>query len=109
MQNVYDLAHELVRSLKETDQYKNYQEMKGKVAGNEQLTKMLNDFQDKNMQLQLGVMQTGQADEELQKQVSSLYAIVMADPLAAQYMQAEYSFTQVVSEIYQILGEVAQS
>ena len=109
MQNVYDLAHELVRSLKETDQYKNYQDMKAKVAGNEQLTKMLNDFQEKNMQLQLGVMQTGQPDEELQKQVSSLYSIVMADPLAAQYMQAEYSFTQVVSEIYQILGEVAQS
>ena len=109
MQNVYDLAHELVRSLKETDQYKNYQDMKTKVSGNEQLTKMLNDFQDKNMQLQLGVMQTGQPDEELQKQVSSLYSIVMADPLAAQYMQAEYSFTQVVSEIYQILGEVAQS
>ena len=109
MQNVYDLAHELVRSLKETDQYKNYQEMKAKVGGNEELTKMLNDFQDKNMQLQLGVMQTGKPDEELQKQVSSLYSIVMADPLAAQYMQAEYSFTQVVSEIYQILGEVAQS
>ena len=24
MQNVYDIAHELVRSLKETDQYKDY-------------------------------------------------------------------------------------
>ena len=109
MQNVYDLAHELVRSLKETDQYKNYQNMKEKVSGNESLTKMLKDFQDKNMQFQLGVMQTGEPDAELQKQVQDLYGIVMADPLAAQYMQAEYSFTQVVSEIYQILGEVAQS
>ena len=109
MQNVYDLAHELVRSLKETDQYKNYQDMKAQVAGNEALTKMLNDFQEKNMQFQLGVMQTGAPDEELQKQVQSLYGIVMADPLAAQYMQAEYAFTQVVSEIYQIIGEVAQS
>lgn len=109
MQNVYDLAHELVRSLKETDQYKNYQDQKAKIAGNEALSKMLKDFQDKNMQFQLGVMQTGEPDPELQKQVQDLYGIVMADPAAAQYMQAEYSFTQVVSEIYQILGEVAQS
>ncbi|HPX70728.1 MAG TPA: YlbF family regulator [Bacillota bacterium] len=108
MQNVYDIAHELVRSLKETDQYKNYKELKAKIDGNPELVKMINDFQEKNMQMQLSVMQGVEVDEELKQQIGSLYGIVMGDPLAAQYMQAEFSFTQVVSEIYGIIGEVAK-
>ena len=31
MNNVYDLAHDLARSLKETDQYKNYAAVKARV------------------------------------------------------------------------------
>ena len=32
MNNVYDLAHDLARSLKETDQYKNYAAVKARVV-----------------------------------------------------------------------------
>jgi len=40
------------------------------------------------------------------EQVQALYQIVMADPLAAQYIQSEVAFTQIVSDIYGIIGEV---
>ena len=108
MNNVYDIARDLVISLKETDQYKNYKNLKAKVSDNESLSKMINDFQEKNMQVQTEMMLTGQQSEELLQQVQSLYTIVMQDPLAAEYMQAEMAFTQVVSEIYGILGEVVR-
>lgn len=106
MTNVYDVAHELARALKESDQYKNYVEIKHKVSENEDLSAMINDFQDKNMAMQTEQMLKGAPPEDLVAQVQSLYKIVMADPLAAQYIQAEMSFTQVVSDIYGILGEV---
>ena len=44
MNNVYDLAHDLARSLKETDQYKNYVAAKAKVDAEPSLAKMVNDF-----------------------------------------------------------------
>lgn len=106
MNNVYDMAHELARSLKECDQYKHYKHMKEKVSENQALSDMINDFQEKNMAMQTQQMLNGTPAEDLIAQVQSLYQIVMADPLAAQYIQAELAFTQVVSDIYGILGEV---
>jgi len=80
--------------------------MKKRVSENEDLSEMINDFQEKNMAMQTQQMLDGTPTEELISQVQSLYQIVMADPLAAQYIQAEIAFTQVVSDIYGILGEV---
>lgn len=106
MTNVYDVAHELARALKESDQYKTYFEMKSKVSKNEDLSAMINDFQEKNMAMQTEQMLKGTPTEDLVSQVQSLYKIVMMDPLAAQYIQSEMAFTQIVSDIYGILGEV---
>lgn len=109
MTNVYDLAHELTRSLKETDQYKNYVALKARVDAEESLAKMVNDFQEKNMEVQTQMMLNGgQAPEEAMKQVQDLYAIVAQNPLAAQYFAAEMAYTQVVSEIYGIIGEAVR-
>ena len=106
MNNVYDLAHELARSLKETDQYKNYAAVKKRIDAEPELAKMVNDFQEKNMEVQTQAMLNGgKAPEDLTQQLQQLYAVVAQDPLAAQYFAAEWSYTQVVSEIYGILGE----
>lgn len=109
MNNVYDLAHDLARSLKETDQYKNYVAIKARVDAEPSLAKMINDFQDKNMELQTQMMLNGgQAPEEMMAQVQNLYSVVSQDPLAAQYFATEAAYTQVVSEIYGILGEAVR-
>ena len=47
MQNVYDIAHELVRSLRETDQYKDFVDAKKALDANPQISAMMNDFQEK--------------------------------------------------------------
>ena len=105
MQNVYDEARELVHSLKECDQYKNYKAAKAKIDANEDLAKMLNDFQEKGMQLQALTM-TGQTpDDETIAAYQQLYGVVMSDPSAAEYLNAQMSISQIVSEIYQMIGE----
>ncbi|HHX93157.1 MAG TPA: YlbF family regulator [Clostridiales bacterium] len=106
MQNIHDVAHELARALKDSEQYRHYKEMKEKISQNEELTAMINDFQEKNMAIQTQQMLEGKLSEEMMEQVQALYQIVMADPLAAQYIQSEVAFTQIVSDIYGIIGEV---
>jgi cell fate (sporulation/competence/biofilm development) regulator YlbF (YheA/YmcA/DUF963 family) len=106
MQNIHDVAHELARALKDSEQYRHYKEMKDKISQNEELTAMINDFQEKNMAIQTQQMLEGKLSEEMMEQVQALYQIVMADPLAAQYIQSEVAFTQIVSDIYGIIGEV---
>ncbi len=105
MQNVYDIAHELVRSLKETDQYKDLAEANAKIKGNEQISAMMEDFQKKSMELQTKQM-TGQAPtEEEMAQFQQLYAIVMSDPLASGYFAAQMNLSTIIGDIYKIIGE----
>ncbi|MBR0138947.1 MAG: YlbF family regulator [Firmicutes bacterium] len=104
MQNVYDIAYDLVRSLKETDQYKNYAALKAQVDGNEQLKNMIEDFQEKSMEIQTKLMM-GEKDENLGAQLQSLYGIVMSDPSAAAYLQSQMALSQIISDIYKIIGE----
>ncbi|HHX13636.1 MAG TPA: YlbF family regulator [Clostridiales bacterium] len=108
MVNVYDEAHALARALKESPEYKHYVEVKTKVSANPELSEMINDFRDKQMQLQAQQMLGQEAAPEMLEQVQSLYEIVLKDPLAAQFMQAEYAFTRVVGDVYGILGEVVK-
>ncbi len=108
MQNVYDVARELVHSLKECDQYKNYKAAKAKIDANEDLAKMINDFTEKGLELQTMTM-TGQTpDEDTLSKYQQLYAVVMSDPSAAEYLNAQMSISHIVSEIYQMIGEALQ-
>ena len=106
--NVYDHAHELARALKQSPEYTGYIQLKEKVSRNAELSQMLNDFQEKNMQMQTQQMLSGQPPEGMADQIQSLYQILMADPLAAQYLQAEFAFTKIIADVYGILGEVIQ-
>lgn len=106
--NVYDQAHGLAKSLKESEEYKQYAELKEMASQNEELTSMLNDFQAKQFEIQAKQMMGEGLGEEMMAQVQSLYEIIMKDPLAAQYMQAEMRFSMLVNDVYKILGEVIQ-
>ncbi len=108
MTNVYDIAHELVRSLKDTDQYKDYKEVKQRVNANEGLSRMISDFQEQNMKLQTSAMMGEEPSDEVKQKLQQLYGVVMSDPLAAEYLQKEMLFTQVFSEIYNIIAEAAR-
>lgn len=103
--NVYDHAHSLARALKESNEYKNYMEIKAKVSENDELSASINDFQQKQFQLQAQQMMGVEGDASMMEQIQSLAQILMKDPLAAQYIQAEVTFTMMFADIYKILQE----
>ncbi|MBR0596648.1 YlbF family regulator [Sinanaerobacter chloroacetimidivorans] len=104
--NVHDEAHNLARAIKESAEYKQYAELKATVSQNEELTAMLNDFQAQQFQLQAKQMMGEELGPEMMEQIQSLYQILMKDPLAAQYVQAEMRFSMLINDVYNILGEV---
>ena len=105
MQNVYDLAHELVRSLKETDQFKDYVDAKKALDANEQVSAMMNDFQQKSMDFQTKTMMGQAPDADALDQIQKLYAIVMSDPLASSFFNAQMQLQTIIADIYKIIGE----
>ena len=109
MQNVYDLAHELVRSLKETDQFKDFMDAQKALRANEQISAMMDDFQQKSMEFQTKTMMGQEPDPDALDQIQKLYAIVMSDPLASAYFNAQLQLQTIIADIYKIIGEAVDA
>lgn len=103
--NVYDEAHDLARAIKASEEYKTYMEIKKEVSAIPELNDMLVDFQQKQFQIQAAQFAGQETDQDLIQQFQDLYQIIMKDPKAMSYMQAEMNFTRTVADIYKILED----
>lgn len=104
--NVYDKSHELATAIKESAEFKEYQRLKGEMDKNPELSKMISDFQNKQLEIQAKQITGQEIEEGLNGQIQELYSIIMKDPKAAEYMQAEMRFSIMMNDVYKILGEV---
>ncbi len=106
--NVYDEAHDLARAIKASEEYKNYMEIKKEVSAIPELNDMLVDFQQKQFQIQAAQFSGQETDQDLIQQFQDLYQIIMKDPKAMSYMQAEMTFTRVIADVYKILEDAVK-
>ena len=107
--NPHDKAHELAAALKESEQYKEYMRIKEEIGKNPELTRMVNDFQEKNFELQRMQVSGQEMGPEMMQQVQNLYGILLKDPLSAQYVQAEVQFSLMVNDVYGIIAEAVKT
>ena len=103
--NVYDEAHSLARAIKESNEFKHFDELRQEVEKDEQLAQMLKDLQNMQMQIQTAQVTGQEMDSELFGRMQSLSAMVATKPLAAQYLQSEAAFSVMINDIFNILGE----
>lgn len=106
MMNVYDAARGLSEAIKKSEEFKQYNLAKEKVSGNSELVDMINDFHGKQMELQTKQMLGQDIDGDFTAKVQELYGIMMTNPLAAEYLQAELRFSLMINDVYKILSEV---
>jgi len=104
--NVYNEAHNLAKAIRESEEYKQYEGIKKKVADNAQMTEMLNEFQSKQFEMQARMMMGDTVAPDVNVQIQELYNIMMKDPLTAQYLQCEIRFSMMMNDVYKILGEI---
>ncbi len=104
--NVYDEAHNLARAIKESEEYKQMKNAEAIVDQNEALKKMIQDFQEKSMEIQLKQMAGEELTQETTESIQKLYSIVMQDPQAAEFLQVSMRFSLMMKDVYEILGEV---
>ncbi|MCG8483901.1 MAG: YlbF family regulator [Clostridia bacterium] len=104
--NVYDHAHQLAKALKESQEFKQYNSLKQEISKDESLKKMLDDFQQKQMEIQTQQMFGNEVEQDKMQQIQELYQIIVKDPKAGEYLQAEMVLSKMMADIYGILGEV---
>jgi cell fate (sporulation/competence/biofilm development) regulator YlbF (YheA/YmcA/DUF963 family) len=109
MVNVHDKARELADALIQSEEYRSYLAVKEKASGNAELTAAINDLHEKQFDMQKRQMNGEEIGPEFLTQMQNLSQILMRDPLAAEYMQAEVRFTLMVNDVYEILGEAVNT
>ncbi|SES71815.1 Cell fate regulator YlbF, YheA/YmcA/DUF963 family (controls sporulation, competence, biofilm development) [Natronincola peptidivorans] len=106
--NVYDDAHQLANSLKGSNQYQDYKKLEKRVKENPQNKTMIEDFRKRQIEIQ-GLQMMGQEVEESKmKELQNLHNTLMQNPLIAEFIHAEYKLTQMMGDIYKILGDALE-
>ena len=103
-----DLAYELARTLKESDQFKQFLKSKEKVMSDESNHKMVREFQLKQWEIREAQMMEHEISEEKQQELERLYSLVSINPTAREYLEAEFEVSRIVNDIQKIIGEAIQ-
>ncbi len=105
--NVYDQAHNLAKAIKESEEFKQYDDIRKKVSENPQLDEAVKDLMNRQFEIQAAQMMGNEPDAEDMQKLQQLSAIIMQDPLAAQYLQCQMRFSMMMADVYKIIGETA--
>lgn len=103
-----DVAHELARTLKESDEFKQFLKSKEKVMSDSNNHKMIRDFQLKQWEVREAQMLETEVSEEKQQELERLYSLVSLNPAAREYLEAEFEVSRMVNDIQKIIGEAIQ-
>lgn len=103
--NPYDKVHELVRSIKESQEVKEYLQIKEEIYQDEKNKEMIKDFREKQMEVQSLLMQGQEAESEKMEKLQNLYQILASNVKIKEFFDKEVRFDVMLSDIYKIIGE----
>lgn len=103
--NPYDKVHELVRAIKESEEVKEYLEIKEEVYKDEKNKEMIKEFREKQMEVQSLLMQGQEAESEKMEKLQNLYQILASNVKVKEFFDREVRFDVMLSDIYKIIGE----
>ena len=107
MNNVYDLAHNLGKSIKNSEEHRVYLENHKKVFGNSKAKEMVQNFRKMAMEIQMIQMSGKKLDKEKLEHVQNLEDILMKNPIINEYFQSEMRFSQMMNDIYKIINKAS--
>lgn len=100
--NVYDIAHQLARSLSECPEYLEYKKASESIKQDPQAEKMLKDLRSRQIEVQALKLSGKSADEAI-KNLENLYSIVSHNSLLKRYLEAEERFAVLFADIQNII------
>ena len=103
--NFYDKVHELVRSLKDTEEYKNYMELKTKIKGDSVLNEKITNFRNRQMEYQKQYLNGIDMDDNAKQEMQQLYSLIIQSPLGAAYFQAEVRLDVLLADMQKIIND----
>lgn len=105
LMNFYDKIHELVRSLKETEEYKTYLSLKEALKEDPKTYEMLKDFKKKQEEHQINYMNGKEMSEEELNNMQNLYSILIQNEKVRTLLESEMKLNVMLADLNKIVGE----
>lgn len=108
MNQIVEKAKELGELLKQSEEFKNYNEVKAKYEADETIQTLISDFNLKKMAVMNQMQNEENPDEEklksLQEEMRGAYAAVMSNATMTEFMNAKEVFEKLVNDMYGIIN-----
>lgn len=105
MNNPYDQAHLLAKSLSNSNEYKRFTEIGAKLKLQPEILQQIQDFFRKQMELEIGMMSGQTLDSEKTKDLEELYRLIQLQPIGKEFFESQMRFQQLMSDIMKIVNE----
>ena len=105
--NVYDQAHALARSMKESEEYREYARLREKAYEDETNKALLDEYKRLQYHMQLALAAGKRMEEDDFQRMQKIVGLLQFNPDASAYLLAEFRFQKMLSDIYKILADVA--
>ncbi|NLK00829.1 MAG: YlbF family regulator [Clostridia bacterium] len=103
--SIYDTAHELARQLSSAHEYEKFIQEKKKLKADRANSEMLDGFRRRQLEIQMAEMAGQEVDEEDQEQLEQIYNLISTNPVITEYLNAEYRFSRLISDIQKIITD----
>src|SRR4051812_8094830 len=101
--NLHDAAYALERSIRQSDEYKQLQQMYNEVNADPAAKNMFDNFRQIQMNLQQKQMMGQDISEQEVQQAQATVALVQQNEKISQLMQAEQRMSMIIGELNQLI------
>lgn len=103
--NVKEIVVALAEALKNSEEYRDFVFAKENLRKNPVNGEMLDAFRQKQFEVQMSELAGREVDPEIQEQVEEEYQLLSQTPEVNEYLNAEYRFSLVMSDIQSLIAE----
>ena len=101
----YDKLHELVRALKDTNEYKEYIVLKKKIKENEEEYNLIKEFKEKQMQHQTSIIEGKNVDPNELGDMQNMYSLIIQKEDLKKLLETEMRINLLLGDMQKTIAE----
>ena len=105
--NVYDEAHALARSLRESDAYKEYMRLRELAYADRTNAALLDEYKKLQFRLQAKMASGESLPDGDMTRLSQIATLLQLNQDAGAYLLAEFNYQKLLADVFRILADVA--
>ncbi len=106
--NIYDTANKLAYEIKNSEDYKNFKELKEEIKQDAEVYSKIQAFEKLRYEVQLASLQGGAQENEKAAELQKMYIEIIENEKVSEYFEAEMKFNVILADVNKIIGEAVE-